>query len=40
MGAFQLYGDTMVLYTEDLVLYLTPPVVSGGPLPWLRRRRR
>ena len=39
-GVFQLYGETMTLYGEEMVLYATPPVASGGPLPWLRRRRR
>lgn len=39
-GVFQLYGDPMQLYAEDLVLYLVPPVVGSGAGGWLRRRRR
>lgn len=40
-GVFELYGDPMQLYGEDLVLYSTPPVTpSSGAGIWLRRRRR
>jgi hypothetical protein len=40
-GVFQLYGDPMQLYGDNLVLYLVPPVVvPSGAGVLLRRRRR
>lgn len=39
-GVLQLYGDSLQIYADDVVLYLTPPVTPAGSGGWLRRRRR